>query len=75
MWGREVVGSEAPMGFGELGEKDTYFKETGEQRQNVEGLRGTNAIFLGEHEKQRQYWGTGNTRKHFLFLGNRGTSQ
>ena len=64
---------EAPRGFGEQGKQGIYFRGTGEQRLI---LRGT-----GE---QRQYWGTGNIRKHIfdfwgtgeqanLFQGNKGT--
>ena len=51
--------------FWGIGEKGIYFMETGEQRPNFEGNRGTR-IILGnrEHKKTK-----------FQFWGNRGTSQ
>ena len=57
------VKSEALPGV--LGNKGIYFRETGEQRPNFEGNRGTKTI-LGNREHKKT---------NFRFLGNMGTSQ
>ena len=60
------VKSEALPGFlGKEGNKGIYFRETGEQRPNFEGNRGTKTIFGNRKHK----------KTHFRFLGNMGTSQ
>ena len=59
--------------------KDEAFPGVLEYRGNrafISGEQGNKGQILRGTGEQRQYWGTGNIRKHiFRFLGNRGTSQ
>ena len=59
------------QGFGEEGNKGIYFRETGEQRPNFEGNRGTKTI-LGnrEHKKKNSIFGE-HGNKPIYFRGTR----